>query len=626
MPRVTGLLHVLRSPGLRRLWPYVKATRKRLVLGILCAMMATVINYLNVGVFKEITDSATGRRPNQDLLDTYARWLVFLFLIKGVFSYGQTYFVNSASQRVLLQIRNEIYEHLQALGIRFFDQRQTGNLMASITADVPQIQTAVGSNIVDSINAPFTIVAGIGAAIYLNWRLALLSAAIIPLMSVLITLATRRMRRATHLMQTALAAISVVLEETLAGIRVVRAFVAEKRETERFVFRSRESLRAYMRGVRIQAALRPTIELIGALGITMAIWMGVHDILHKAPVLAGPEHYFTFGMLLAFIGSLHYVSEGFRSMGGLFLGVQQANVVAERVFALRDEEPEIQDRPGAEELGPLNGRVEFRDVVFAYGTEPVLRRVSLTAEPGEVVAIVGPSGAGKSTIANLVPRFYDVNSGAVLVDGRDVRDVTAASLRRQIGIVPQESMLFSVSIRENIAYGNPQASEEEVRDAARSANALEFIEAMPDGLDTVVGQRGSTLSGGQRQRVAIARALLSNPRILVLDEATSSLDAQSEAVVQAALERLMQGRTTLVIAHRLSTVRNADRILVLSEGKVAEEGRHSELLARGGLYAELYRRQTTDPDRDDMSASSALVAGSSSTEFRPSATVQAAGM
>ncbi|HET6386616.1 MAG TPA: ABC transporter ATP-binding protein [Armatimonadota bacterium] len=604
--------------GIQRLWPYVLANKTRLSFGILCALLATCFTFATVKMLGSIIDAGNAvpidaalvqqflsaaqhppispvvihklalyiqkHQPHPASIDRLAGWLVLLFLLKGLASYGETYLVNAASQRVLLRLRNEVYEHLQRMGLRFFDRRKTGQLMASVTADIPQIQNAVGSYIVDAINSPFTICGGIAYVLWLNWRLAVLSGMIIPVISFFISLARRRMGRATHLMQTALADVSELLEESLTCVRVIRAFVMEDAETLRFVHRSETSYRAYMRGVRIQAALRPLVEFIGALGIVLAIWVGEMQI-------AANPHAFTLGSLLQFVGVVHYVAEAFGGIGNLSLGFQRANVAAERVFDLLDEKPDVQDAPGAPELGPVRGVVEFRDVHFSYDDDPVLRGISFRAEPGEALAIVGPSGAGKSTIANLLPRFYEVDAGAVLIDGHDVRDVTACSLRRQIGIVAQESVLFSVSLRENIAYGRPDATEEEIRAAAMAANALDFIDDLPEGMDTVVGQRGATLSGGQRQRIAIARAILGNPRILVLDEATSSLDAHSESIVQAALERLMPGRTTLVIAHRLSTVRNADRILVLSEGRIAEEGRHAELVARGGLYADLYHRQ-----------------------------------
>ena len=584
--------------GLRRLRPYVRANMQRLGIGLFCSLIAALADFVNVWTFGKITDSMNRVHPVQHYLNLYAEWLIVVFAIRGICSYGQTYFVNSASQRVLFRLRNDLYEHLQRLGIRFFDSRKTGQLMASITADIPQIQNAVGASIVDFVSAPFIIVVGIALAIYYNWRLALLAVVIIPVMATLITLATKRMRRATHLMQNALADISSFMEETLACIRVVKAFVTEDEETVRFHQRSRESLRAYMRGVRIQAALRPLIDIIGALGITLAVWMGEQDIIHHAWVIV-PPHQFTFGNMVMFIGTIHYISQGFRSLGGLSLGFQQANVASERVFAMLDEEPDIQDRPGAVPLGPVQGRVEFRNVTFAYNTEPVIRNVSFEIEPGQAVAIVGPSGAGKSTIANLIPRFYEVTDGAILVDGHDVRDVTAASLRRQIGIVPQESVLFGVSIKENISYGTPEATDDQVRAAAKAANALAFIEALPDGFQTIVGQRGATLSGGQRQRVAIARAILRNPRILLLDEATSSLDAQSEHAVQAALDVLMQGRTTLIVAHRLSTIQGADRILVLADGEIVEDGSHAALIRQNGLYASLYHHQTHPAGQGD---------------------------
>jgi len=458
-------LHIhtlLRSHGLRRLLPYVRRNSTRLGLGMLCALAATTFTYLTVRIFGMFTDAATGvhfdpgliqrlgdqirhgqRDPAtiQQLLDVVAKaipdqhainrdayLLSLVFFLKGICWYGQSYFVSSASQKALLRLRNDVYSHLQRMGLSFFDRRKTGQLMATVTADIPQIQTAVGQNIIDAVNSPFTIIAGITYVVWLNWRLALLSAAIIPFMSLLIGAARRRMGRATKQMQIALADISELMEETLACVRVVRACVTEEAETQRFIANSQNSYRAYMRGVRIMSSLRPMVELIGSLGITLAIWVG------EKQIASDPQH-FTLGDLLQFVGAVHYISQAFGGLGNLSLGFQQANVAAERVFALLDEAPDVQDAPDAPDLGPVQGSLQFLDVEFAYDESPVLKGISFSVSPGEALAIVGLSGAGKSTIANLIPRFYDVTGGSIRIDQTDIRSVTTASLRRQIGIV-----------------------------------------------------------------------------------------------------------------------------------------------------------------------------------------------
>ena len=509
--------------------------------------------------------------------------LLGAYLVVGGCGYLAVYLGHDLGQRVVATMRGQVFDRLQRLSMSFHDSWRTGELMSRATQDVVLVQRFVGVQLADAVSALATVAAGTVVLLVGSWQLTLLAFFFGALLSVIVRKGGLRMRHGATALQAKVADLSAWLQERLLSIRVVQSFAREDHESQQFDRVNRDTVRAYMRVARIDAAQPAMVQFVSALGMVMGLgvagWLMLHDRL-------------SVDVLLAFLYTAQRVGSRVTRLGRLHLNIQQGLAGAARVFEILDREPDIRDRPDAVELPPVEGRIALRGVSFRYPTgEVVLRDMNVEIAPGEVVALAGPSGAGKTSLANLILRFYDPGEGRVEIDGRDVRSVTLRSLRSQIGLVPQETMLFGGTIYENIRYGRLEATREEVIAAARAANAHDFIVELLQGYDTEVGERGIKLSGGQRQRIAIARALLKDPRILILDEATSSLDAESEALVQEALERLMKGRTTLVIAHRLSTIRNADRILVLSDGCIVEEGRHDELLALGGVYARLYEHQ-----------------------------------
>lgn len=576
----------------QRLWSYVKPDQRYLWGAMAAAQGAAVVDLAVAWVLKPFLNTTAGSVHQAVSSGEVAKLygvslsLVALYAVRAVFNYADTVWFAEAGQRLGVRLRDAVYRHLQGLSLKFFHGQRTGALMSTINNDVPLLQ-GVLAGLKDVASAPLIVLGGLISIFAIDWKLSLIALIIVPLMALTIGRLTRLIRGMTTHTQDKLADVNTIMEETLNGIRIIQSFSAEPQEIRRFSAENLEAKNRAMSVTRQGAKIKPMTDLLGAIGIALALWIAGHEVI---------THALDFGQLGAFIYLLNKIATGVSSLGSVKIVWEQIQAGAGRIFdRVLDVRSEIQDAPGAETLHEVDGRVEFAHVAFSYNPEtPVLRDISFTMNPGEVVAVVGSSGAGKSTLADLIPRFYDPQAGSITVDGRDIRDVTLASLRRQIGIVPQETVLFGGTIRDNIAYGNPLATDAMIEAAARAANAHSFIAdpaVMPNGYNTVVGERGKQLSGGQRQRVSIARALLKDPRILILDEATSSLDAESEKIVQEALETLMRGRTTLVIAHRLSTIRNAHKILVMQAGEIVESGTHDALMRLpDGHYRRLYER------------------------------------
>jgi len=486
-------------------------------------------------------------------------------------------------QRTIYDLRNRIYNHLQSLSFSFYDTAQTGELMSRATADVEQLRRFVTFGVMRLVGNFVTFVFVLFTLLAMDWKLTLLSLGTMPLLGWAVAAFNTRVRPRYRLIQEEMAKLTTTLQENISGVRVVRAYAQEEREIEKFRERNWSYLEENITTVRLWAFYFPLMTFITGFGTTLILWYGGRQVILGA---------LTLGQMIAFNSLLGRLIRPVRMLGWLVNMYSQASAAAQRVFEILDTQPEVKDKPGAIELPPIQGNVHFDNVSFAYdGVNLVLHDINIEAKQGQRIAILGGTGSGKSTLINLLPRFYDVTKGAVKIDGIDVRDVTLESLRRQIGIVLQETFLFSATIRENIAYGRLNASNEEVIAAAKAARIHDFIISLPNGYDTVVGERGVGLSGGQKQRIAIARALLLDPRILILDDSLSAVDTETEYLIQQALEELMKNRTSFVIAQRLSTVKNADQIIILDNGRIVERGTHETLLAAGGIYKEIYDLQ-----------------------------------
>lgn len=588
----------------RDLFGFARPHIKILGLGVLCMGISTLFDGVSMGMIVPFSDKILSnskivvptRLPQiaesfidkvnsmsqLELLYGMAVFLVVLFLLKGIFTYLQSSFMSDVGQRVMRDIRSRLYEKFQSLDLEYFSRKRSGELISRITNDVNMIENAVSYGFTDLVYQTLQIVLFALIILVVYWRLAFVAILMVPFISVPILLVGKKLRKISRSAQEKMADINSLLYETISGVRIVRAFSAEKYEADKFRAHNQDFYKLNMKSIRRTLVLGPCTEFIGVLG-------GVFILLYIGrQVIEGKLSFGVFGL---FLGSVMMMIRPFKKLSSVNSIMQKAFAASTRIYEVLDTRPKIAQNPDCWDLVDIKDSVEMKDVWFKYEQADILRGVSLVCPRGGILAIVGPSGAGKSTMVDLIPRFYDPQKGALLIDGRDIREFNVASLRRQIAMVTQETILFNDSVRDNIAYGKRGADFGEIVDAAKKANAHDFIVHLPQGYDTFIGDRGVKLSGGERQRLAIARAILKNPPLLILDEATSQLDTQSERLVQEALNILMQGRTVFVIAHRLSTVKHATMIVVINEGEIVERGTHEELLKQGGLYHRLHQMQ-----------------------------------
>jgi ATP-binding cassette subfamily B protein len=541
---------------------------------------------------------ATLGRDKLAVLSFAACAVLAIAIVGAISSYTEDYLTTSVGQWVMHDLRRMLYHHIQRLSLAYHDQKRTGDLISRVTSDIDAIQSLVSSVLLGMVVNVLTLAGMIGVMFYLNWRFTLIALSVAPVLFLIVYSFTRRIKKASRAVRSKEGEVISVLQEVLSSIRVVQAFTREDYEQRRFERESLESVEIALRARSLKALLPPIVEIVMAVGTCLVVWYGARLVITGQ---------LSAGALLVFFLYLGKMYKPMRQLSKMTDTVSKAIVGFERIREVLETEQLVRNLPGARNAPQLKGQIEFEHVSFGYEQDrPVLTDISLQIEPGQVAALVGPTGAGKTTIVGLIPRFYDPLAGCVKVDGTDVRRYKLKSLRQQISFVLQESLLFRAPVWQNIAYGRPEARHEEIIRAAKLANAHEFIEELAEGYDTIIGERGATLSGGQRQRIAIARAIIRNAPILILDEPSSGLDAASEEMVFEALERLMEGKTSIVIAHRLATIRRADVIFVIDEGRVVERGTHQELLARGGLYAELYEIQFRQEEPlDDLAAISA---------------------
>jgi subfamily B ATP-binding cassette protein MsbA len=571
-----------------RLLRYAKPYKGRLAWAVLAMVIYAVASALVIYLIRPILDELL---PNQQGLRTIAFSLIFLYFLKGVGSYFSGYLMEDVGQRVVMDVRDQLYGHILGQSASFFGRNAVGQLLSRVSNDVGQVQRAVSETAGDLARETLALIGYAVILFYIDPRLALVCLTGAPILLYPLVRLGQRIRRTARRSQEAQEHMSHVGAETFAAHRIVKAFGAEERETSRFRDALQRLYRTNMRVVRALSLMPPAMELLGGIGMAAALWYGSNEIATGR---------LTTGDFTTFLAAMLMMYAPAKKLSRVNANLQQAIAAAERIFEMLDTHTEVAESANAAPLPPFAQAIEFRDVTFAYEDvhpRAILRNVTLTVPAGQMVAIVGRSGAGKTTLVNLIPRFYDVSGGAITIDGHDLREVTLKSLRAQVGIVTQETVLFDDTIANNIAYGAPQATPAQIEAAARAAHAHEFVSALPEKYRTRIGERGQKLSGGQRQRLAIARALLKNAPILILDEATSALDTEAELLVQDALATLMLNRTSFVIAHRLSTIMRADAIVVLERGRIVEVGRHDELLTREGVYASLYRMQLLEPKR-----------------------------
>jgi len=575
--------------AIRRIFRLSKPYRVKFYVATVLAVASSAVGLSVPLGLKALIDSVF-QSADAELLNIIALVLFGLFVAQAFLSFGSTYWLEWVGERVVTDLRKSLYEHLHRLGFRYFSDKRLGEITSRLTNDVGSVRTALTNALPQTITVTFSLLGSIALMIMLNWRLSLIVFLTVPVVTLLTRYFGGKIRKLSRDIQDDLADSTAVAEDALGAIRIVKAFAREVYEVGRYSESVENLFRTSQKKILLTSLFWSGISVMFMTTLVIIFWFGGLE------VLAGR---LTTGDLVAFIFYAFAISRSISQMSRLYTDINTAVGASDRIFELLDEVPEIEDAVDAVSLEKIDGKVTFEEVRFAYEKgRSVLKDINLEIKAGETVAVVGPSGAGKTTLINLIPRFFDPQRGRILIDGIDIRNIQKKSLREQIAIVPQDVHLFGTSIKENIRYGRLDATSEDIAQAAADANALEFIQQIPEGLDAKVGEKGVKLSGGQRQRLAIARALLKDPGILLLDEATSSLDSESEAQVQEALERLMKNRTTFIIAHRLSTVQHADRIVVIEQGEIVQQGSHDELLAKGGLYKKLYDMQF----REDVEA------------------------
>lgn len=568
---------------LEYLWPYWRV----LLIAIVCMLFVAASNLILPWVIKDVVDRVLMDKDVYMLYWVIAAILI-VFLIRGITTFGHRFLMGYIGQRVITDLRYSLYKHLQKLSISYYDKKRTGEIMSNLTNDIAALQSAIVENFVSLVQEGLIFIGSFISMVYLQWKLTILCLVIVPLVTGTIRFFGRKLHNSGRTVQEKLADVTSMLQETIQGVRIIRSFNRTDFEIQRFQSVNESNFNATVRTIRQQSQMTPFVEFFSAFAVTAIIWYGGMSVINGV---------MTSGELIAFLMYAINLANPVKRVAEAVGNIQKSLAAADRVFHILDTRPDTIEKENAKELVINDGCVKFKHVKFHYNEgHPILEDFDFTAQAGKTIAIVGPSGAGKTTVANILPRFYDVTGGAVYIDGVDIRDVTLSSLREQIGMVPQDTMLFNTTIKDNILYGRLDATDEEIWEAVRAANAEEFIKALPQGLQTMAGDRGVVLSGGQRQRISIARAILKNPKILILDEATSALDTESEKVVQDALDKLMIGRTAFVIAHRLSTIKHADHILVLNNGRIEEQGTHEELISRHGLYYELYTMSTKNAE------------------------------
>ena len=565
----------------KRLLTYSRPYTGRIILAAIGSLGVAGVDVATAQLVQPLIDKIVVAK-SYSLVNLVPFIIIGLAIFKGGARYIQEYFIKTAGHLIVQDIRNDLYSHSMGLSMKYYVRNSTGKMMSRILNDVGIMQRSAADVLVEAVRESFTLVGLTASAFYSDWRLATVAFLVLPLSVGPASMIGRKIKDYTRRSQATLGNLTAVLQETFAGVKVIKAFGTEAYETIRFQAENLTFYKFIRKTLKYDSASAPVVEILASLGIAGVFWYGLHRVISGA---------ITQGELFAFVAAVLMMYGPVKRLVKINNSIQKSIGAAERVFEVMDEIPDIKDAPDARELSRVTGRVEFVNVSFGYDDEAVLREVSLLANPGEVVALVGPSGAGKSTLVGLITRFYDPQTGCVMIDGEDIRKASLKSLKKNIALVDQETFLFNDSLRNNIRYSRREASDAEVEAAARLAYAHEFIDQLPDGYDSNIGDRGVRLSGGQRQRICIARAILRDAPILILDEATSALDTESEMMVQKALANLMNNRTTFVIAHRLSTIMHADKIVVLEEGRVVDVGTHQELLGRSGLYKKLYDMQ-----------------------------------